>query len=118
MSDFVFLFRSGAAERQEAMGTPERAKKSMQAWLEWIRELENKGQLSHPGQPLEPAGKLIRGKDKLTTDGPFAEAKDLVLGFIGVRANDLAEAAEIASGCPILAGGGAVEVRPVRLAAM
>lgn len=29
-----------AAEQREAMGTPERAQKSVQAWLAWIHELE------------------------------------------------------------------------------
>lgn len=113
MSDFVFLFRSSEADAQQAMGTPERAQRSLEAWLAWIRELEAKGQLKNPGQPLERTGKVVRGKQKLITDGPFAEAKDLVLGFIVIEAEDLARAAEIATGCPIVIGGGSVEVRPV-----
>ena len=36
-----------------------------------------------------------------------------VLGFLVVEARDLAQAVELASGCPMLAGGGSVEVRPV-----
>ena len=47
------------------------------------------------------------------TDGPYAEAKDLVLGFIIVEARDLAEAAELSKGCPMLDGDGSVEIRPV-----
>ena len=113
MSEFVMLFRTSEAARQAAMGTPEKAQRAMQAWLEWIRGLEAKGQLKHPGQPLAPAGKVVRGADKLVTDGPHVEAKDLVLGFIVVEAGDLDEAAELAKGCPMLAGGGSVEVRPV-----
>jgi hypothetical protein len=113
MSDFVFLFRSSEDDYREAMGTPERAQRSMQAWLGWIRELEANGQLKHPGQPLERSGKLVRGKEAAVTDGPFVEAKDLIIGFIVVEARDLAHAAEIAKGCPIVLGGGAVEVRPV-----
>ena len=49
----------------------------------------------------------------VVTDGPYAEAKDLVAGFMIVKARDLAEAAELSKGCPILEGGGSVEVRPV-----
>jgi hypothetical protein len=37
----------------------------------------------------------------------------VVGGFSVIEAKNLAEAAEIASGCPILEGGGLVEVRPV-----
>jgi hypothetical protein len=39
MSEFVLLFRATETEQREAMGTPERAQKSMQAWLAWIRDL-------------------------------------------------------------------------------
>lgn len=56
MSEFVFLFRATEAGQREAMGTPERAKQSMQAWLLWIRDLEAKGHLKDPGQPLAPSG--------------------------------------------------------------
>jgi hypothetical protein len=113
MSDFVFLFRATEADQREHMGTPERAQRTMQAWLAWIRELEAKGALKSPGQPLDRGGKVVRGKQKVVTDGPYAEAKDLVLGFIVVEARDLAQAVELSQGCPMLDGSGSVEVRPV-----
>jgi hypothetical protein len=113
MSDFVFLFRSTAAESHEAMGTPERAQRSMKAWVAWIGDLEKKGHLKNPGQPLERSGKVVRGKEKAVTDGPFPEAKDLVLGFIVVEAKDIEQAVTLAQGCPIAIGGGSVEIRPV-----
>src|SRR5262245_50532288 len=47
MSDFVFLFRGSEEQAREAMGTPERAQRSLQAWLAWIGELEAKGQLKN-----------------------------------------------------------------------
>ena len=113
MSEFVFLFRATEAEQREAMGTPERAQRSLQAWLAWIRDLEAKGHLKNRGQPLEPTGKVVRGKKKVVTDGPYAEAKDLVLGFIVIETRDLSEAVELSKGCPIVEGGGSVEIRPV-----
>ncbi len=113
MSEFVFLFRSNLEDRQRAMGTPERARQSMQAWLGWIRGLEAKGHLKSPGQPLDPGGSVVAGKKKVVTDGPFIEIKDLVLGFSVIEARDLAEAIELAKGCPMLDGEGSVEVRPV-----
>lgn len=113
MSDFIYLFRIGAAEQREAFETPERAQQSMQVWLAWMRGLEAKGHLKNRGEPLAPAGKVVRGKHKAVSDGPYVEAKDLVAGFIVVEARDLAQAAELAKGCPLLEGGGSVEVRPV-----
>jgi hypothetical protein len=116
MSEFVYLFRASASDRREALGTPERAQRSLQAWLAWIRDLEAKGRLKNPGQPLDTAGRVVRGKKKLVTDGPFVEAKEMVLGFIIVEARDLAHAVELASGCPMLDGDGSVEIRPVEVA--
>jgi hypothetical protein len=113
MSEFVFLFRSTETGRREAMGSPERAQRSLQVWLAWIRDLEAKGHLKDRGQPLEPTGKVVRGSKRVITDGPYAEAKDLVLGFIVIEARDLAHAVEISTGCPIVEGGGSVEIRPV-----
>jgi hypothetical protein len=115
MSEFVYLFRASEGGRQQAMGTPERAQQSLQAWLAWMRDLEAKGHLKSPGQPLSTSGRVVRGRDKLVTDGPYVEAKDLVLGFIVVSARDVAEAAELAKGCPMLQGDGSVEVRPVEV---
>ena len=113
MSEFVYLFRTTEAEQREAMGTPEAAQKSMQGWLAWVRGLEAGGHVKDPGQPLDRTGKLIRGSKKVVTDGPYAEAKDLVLGFMVIEARDLAQAVELASGCPMLEGSGSVEIRPV-----
>jgi len=113
MSDFVFLLRSQEEDYQQAMGTPERAQKSLQAWVAWIEQLEARQQLKNPGLPLERTGKSVRGKQLAVSDGPFTEAKDIILGFIVIEARDLDHALEIAKGCPLVLGGGAVEIRPV-----
>ncbi len=113
MSDFVLLFRATEESRRAAMGTPERAQQSLQAWKAWIQSLETKGHLKARGQPLDASGAVVRGKKRAVTDGPYAESKDIVLGFNVISARDLAEAVELARGCPMLEGEGAVEVRPI-----
>jgi hypothetical protein len=118
MSQFIFLYRVSEEGQQAAMGTPEQAKKSMEIWLAWMRDMESKGHLRHGGQPLATAGKVVRGIEKLITDGPYVEVKDIVAGFTLIEASDLAEAVELSTGCPILQGGGSVEVRPVRAVAL
>lgn len=112
MSAFVYLFRTSEAEQREHMGTPELAQKSMEAWLAWMGELEAKGHLKDRGQPLERAGKVVRGPNVIT-DGPYVEAKDLIAGYIVVEARDLEQAVALSIGCPMLGGEGSVEVRPV-----
>ena len=108
MSEFTYLFRGG-----EASGSPEQMQQQMQKWVAWIKELGERGHLKDPGQPLERTGKVVKGKQKIVTDGPYAEAKDLVGGYMLVEARDLAHAVELSLGCPILETGGLVEVRPI-----
>ena len=54
----------------------------------------------------------VRSGKASITDGPFAETKEQVAGFILVEARDVAHALDIAAEIP-LARIGAVEVRPV-----
>ena len=56
---------------------------------------------------------MLRGRDKVVTDGPYAESKDLVSGIVIVEAASLDEATEFAHGCPIFEYDGSVEVRPL-----
>jgi hypothetical protein len=64
---------------------------------------------------LEPAGKVVREPGgTLITDGPYAEAKEIVGGYILINAASLDEAVQIARGCPGLHYRLAVEVRPVK----
>lgn len=113
MSDFIYLYRNDDAARRESMGTPEQAQQNMQRWIAWFKQLESEGHLKDRGQPLEGTGKVVKGKQKTITDGPYVEAKDVIGGFTIVQARDLAQAAHLAGGCPILQNGGSVEVRPV-----
>lgn len=113
MRDFVLLFRTTEAENEKYMGTPEAAQKSMEGWLGWVRKLEAAGHLKSVGEPLERAGAVLRGKARIVTDGPFVEAKDIVAGFMIIRARDLDEAKKVASECPMLEGDASVEIRPV-----
>jgi len=100
MSEFTYLYRGGRDTPQ----SPEQRQKQLQKWAAWFKEL---------GHPLESAGMVVKGNQKIVTDGPYAEAKDLVGGFSLIEASDLAHAVEISKGCPVLEVGGSVEVRPV-----
>jgi hypothetical protein len=53
----------------------------------------------------------VRDGKMSATDGPFAETREVLGGFIVVEARDLNEAVRIAAGIP-LARRGAIEVRP------
>jgi hypothetical protein len=107
MSEFVFLYRGG-----DRPLSPEVVQQNMGQWVAWFKDLTAKGHMVDRGQPLDGSGKLVNSA-KMVVDGPFAEAKDVIGGYTLIKAKDLAEAAELAKGCPLLARGGGVEVRPV-----
>ncbi|MES1216816.1 MAG: YciI family protein [Bacteroidota bacterium] len=65
------------------------------------------------GEPLAPGGKLISGKNKNVTDGPYTEGKEVVGGFFIISAANMDEAVEISKDCPDFDKGGSVQVRHV-----
>jgi hypothetical protein len=107
MSEYIYLYRGG-----ERAQSPEQMQQRMQKWMTWMKQLKDKGHLKDPGQPLDGSGKIVKGKLKGVTDGPYAE-KDIVGGYTIVEARDEAHAAELTDGCPIFEHGGLIEVRPV-----
>ena len=109
MSEFTYIFRG-----RKTSGSPEEMQQHFEKWVAWFKDLNAKGHIKDPGHPLEASGKVVTGKQKVVNDGPYAEAKDIVGGYILVEANDLAHAAELSKGCPVLEVGGSVEVRPIQ----
>jgi hypothetical protein len=55
----------------------------------------------------------VNGGKTLTTDGPFAETKEALNGYLIFEADDLDAAIALAAKVPAAGMGGAVEVRPV-----
>jgi len=68
-------------------------------------------------QALEPVRSAVtvkvRNGKAMVTDGPFAETKEQVGGFLLIEAKDRDEAIELAKQVPVAAYG-AIEVRPVK----
>jgi hypothetical protein len=65
-------------------------------------------------QPAEMATCVrVAGGRTLMTDGPFADTKEVLGGFILVEAANLDDAIELAARIPVTRFGGTVEVRPV-----
>lgn len=111
MADFVMLYHRPYLISQDSF---EAAQEDLVKWRAWMKEMTDKGQLKSYGQPLDDIGKVVIGKKRTITDGPFAETKDIIGGFSIIVANDLDEAVKIASGCPLLDRDGSIEVRAIR----
>ncbi len=91
--------------------SPEQMQASIKQWQDWIGGIAAQGKfvstnrLGFEGKTLKP--------NNVIADGPYAEVKEIVGGYILVKATNLDEAMKLAEGCPILNIGGHVEVRNV-----
>jgi hypothetical protein len=110
MAEFLYLFRGGDAER--AALSPEAMQAHMGRWMSWMDGLGKQGKLTG-GLPLGAEGKVVAKHGQAITDGPFTEGKEVVGGYLIVKANDLNEATEISKGCPLFEHNGTVEIRPL-----
>jgi len=86
-------------------------------YMAWADSLRQKGRMVG-GEKLAAGGvrhiKLKDGKP-VASDGPYAEAKDVIGGYFVIEARDATEAETIAQECPHLALSSTnwVEVRPI-----
>src|SRR5213078_1593226 len=84
--------------------------------LEISEELTSRGQYLG-GFPLHPStgatSVRVREGKRLVTDGPFAETREQLGGYMLIDVKDLDEAITVAGRIP-LARTGTVEIRPVR----
>lgn len=110
MKEFLFIFRG--CDNPEAYDSAQIMQESMLKWKAWIDAIAAQGKYI-AGQPLQPEGKVVNGKRMKITDGPFAEGKELVGGYILIKAEDLDDAVEISKGCPGFEFDGSVEVREI-----
>ncbi|HRI20315.1 MAG TPA: YciI family protein [Panacibacter sp.] len=110
MEKFMFIFHGPVSTEKQP--SPEEMQANMGKWMAWIGELRAADKYVS-GEPLFPGGKLISGSNKMVTDGPYAEGKEIVGGFFIVNAADYNEAVELAKGCPDFETGGSVQVRQV-----
>lgn len=84
----------------------------IKAWQEWVGSIKAQGKLKHPGEALGFEGKTMHA-DGAITDGPYAELKEIIGGYMIVTAESIDEAIKLAVGCPALSTGGKVEVRDI-----
>jgi hypothetical protein len=79
----------------------------------WIERLTARGK-AKPGRALERRGAIVSGSNgRFVTDGPFAESKEAIGGYLVLDVETMDEAIAIAQSSPGLAYGGSIEVRPV-----
>lgn len=111
MDEYILLMRLDIITK-DAQPSPEQLQVYMKQYHEWVAGIvaENK---FVSGTALSTEGRVLQS-DKVPTDGPFAEIKESIAGFITIKAGSFDDAAKIAAGCPTLNGeGNSVEVRKI-----
>jgi hypothetical protein len=108
--EYMLLFRGPHWDRGLSLQELQTAMDRVMAWFEGLNE---RGKVK-ASQPLSARGRNISGVNgELVLDGPFAESKEAVGGYLLLQAEDLNEAVEIARSMPTLKYGVTVEVRPI-----
>ncbi len=110
MKEYMLIFRNEKSDNNEAPSA-EQMRAVLKEWQNWIRCIAEQGKFSGTNRLL-PEGKTLK-PGNVITDGPYAEAKELIGGYVLVKAETLDGAVEIAKSCPNLKYGGNVEVRSV-----
>ncbi len=110
-SKFMLIFRGGAVARHDL--SPSELQAHVEKWYRWSDQLARQGRGS-VGTALDNPGAAVRGHERVVTDGPYAESKDLVTGSLIIEAASLEDAVDVARTCPTYEFGGSVEVRPVQ----
>jgi S1-C subfamily serine protease len=96
MAKFVYVYTGG-----QMAETPEAQEQAMQAWGAWFGTLG--GSVSDIGNPFGQSATVSSGS---VSDGGASKAA----GYSIIEADSLSDATTKAAGCPVLSGGGSVEV--------
>jgi len=97
MAKYVFIYAGG-----QMNDTPEEQERAMQAWMGWFGTL---------GSDVVEMGNPFGASSTVTADGSARDGGASGLGgYSVIEAASLADAASKAKGCPVLAGGGTVEI--------
>src|SRR3954464_9758870 len=107
---FMLFFRNSGPETHVHL-SPEQRQELVKRWNAWYDGLARQGKATE-GQPLEAETRLVSGTSgSRVVDGPFAEAKEAIGGYVKLLVRDLDEATAIAQNHPGLEHGLIIEIR-------
>lgn len=110
MKEFMMVF---IGTSYEDLGlSPEQLQERMGKWFAWGQKMEQQGILKG-GEALQSTIKRVSGPDRIESDGPFAESKELIGGYYTVEAKSFDEVVKIAQDYPDYDLDGTVEIREI-----
>lgn len=113
MSNYLLLLHEKPADFSDLSADAIQA--VIAEYVAWSQKLAGEGKLVGGQKLKDEGGKHLNGfgSEFRSTDGPFAEAKEVVGGIFTIDASSYDEAVEISKDCPHLKYGGWIEVREV-----
>ena len=105
MAHYMLMLVSGPGEAEAF--SPEETQSILAEYGAWAGKLGAEGKLKESGRLSDvytDPGRRLKGSDAefSVTDGPLAEAKEVIGGYFRIEAANYDEAVEIARGCPHL----------------
>ncbi len=113
MNQYLFLLHEKPADAAQL--SPAEMKEVVSRYQAWSADLAQRGLLAGGEKLADDGGRHLRlqGGRPLATDGPYAEAHDVVGGYFVVKAGSDAMAEELALSCPHLQGKQWIEIRRI-----
>jgi hypothetical protein len=109
-SQYILLFHGPDWDRGL---TREQTQQTLDRVMVWFGGLQERG-IIRGGNVLDGTGTTIsRERGEVVVDGPYAESKEILAGYLMLEVEDLEAALAIARQCPTLELGVEIEVRPV-----
>lgn len=107
MKKYMFIFWA-PRDQESPEPSPEELQALFAQWEAWKAKF--KDQVVDMGDALQPTGHVLKGGE--VTDGPHAEAKEIVAGYSIIQAETPERALVVARECPwAFAPGAAIEIR-------
>ncbi|TMC31769.1 MAG: hypothetical protein E6I84_01920 [Chloroflexi bacterium] len=102
MPNYLLAYHGGGGMAQDQAERD----KLMAKWGKWFQDL---------GPALVDGGNPVMRAKTITSKGSVSEGggQNPISGYSLIKANDLESAVKLAGGCPVLSGGGSVEVGEV-----
>ena len=111
MSQYILLLHESPTDAT-AM-SPEEIQRVIEEYRAWSQSMGQAGNMVGGQKLTDEGGRRLKGwgNQLSVTDGPWAEAKEVIGGFFHINAKDYDEAVRLASSCPALKYGGRIDLR-------
>ncbi|MGE3467768.1 MAG: YciI family protein [Pyrinomonadaceae bacterium] len=113
MTNYMLLLHERPADYSQF--SAEEIQTVIAEYVAWRRKIEADGRYVDGSKLRDEGGRRLAMTDSglRVTDGPYAEAAEVIGGIFTIAAKDYDDAVEVAGSCPHLKYGGTIELREI-----